>query len=157
MVPLLARVGPIPDLCFRWWVLLDVMGQCSDRDRRHFDCTSRAPSLWRTEVGFDTGNADELLTDIDLTLPEVHSLQFKAGDLRSAETAASGQVGDRRVALWQGGGQRVYLLGCWDVVTVARNAGQLHSRARRDADDPVDDSRIEHRGQVLPGHRKSGW
>src|SRR5215468_5083788 len=92
MVPLLARVGPIPDLYFRWWVLLDVMGQCSDRDRRHFDCASRALSLWRTEVGFDTGNADELLTDIDLTLPEVHSLQFKAGDLRHAETAASGQA-----------------------------------------------------------------
>src|SRR5215470_9792515 len=130
MVLPLIGVGAIPDLYFGWWEELDVAGKGGNRDGRHLDCTSRAPRLRRAEVRFDAGKADELLTDIDLTLPEVHSLQFKASDLGSTQAAASSQVDDRTVALWQGGGQRMHLLGCWDVVTVAWDARQLHSGAR---------------------------
>src|SRR5262245_15645231 len=80
-------VGAIPELYFGWREELDVTGEGGNRDGGHFDCTSRAPRFRRTEVRFDAGNADELLTDINLALPEVHSLQFKAGDLGSAQTA----------------------------------------------------------------------
>ena len=102
-------IGTVPDLDFYGRVQLDVPCKGRHCHRRYLDGACRGFRLGRAEVRFLAGDAHELLSDINLGVGEVESVDLQAGDFRAAQAAPSGDIDNGRVPFRQSCGQLVDL------------------------------------------------
>jgi len=143
----MAWVCLVVDLDVGRRVHLEMLCKSRRSDVRKFDSARRRLCLDRPQVGQSTGHAHQLLADVDLPAQEVDRAELQSGDLTATQAAARCKVNDRRIARLDALGQHMYLIRRRYDVRTSLHPRELYARARRDADRPIKNGRVEERRQ----------